>query len=522
MFCNYCRAPNPDDCVYCSACGRAIRPSASVPKEEVNQRPDNAHSSSGSRTSNSPIGLKPDVRLGTQPTTAGPQANQGIPNGSPNANTLSPPTSAQFSNRNYGEMSDEQLAHIQAAYERVRVSPDAALVNEIGRRALNNKSTDVLTNSPPDLRNELSTRHSASPALTPNPGSHLTQLSEPIVPPLNAVPAPTGSEHNPVAPLPVYGSLGNRFTAYLADLIVIYLVVIAVYFSTTLLKLPLSTDEGISQLVTFVTIFVYMIIAQSLYHTTVGKYVHGLEVRSQRSEKDYPAFWRIAIRETVGRVLSSLFWGAGYWLAIKKPRRQAWSDELAGTVVTARPTNQVLKRAFTAFILVALIVDAGTISFGLYKEDKEKRYAALNKEIESASQSVDSARTAVTKRMNSGGELNSWSDFLRWQEQMKSLKGDLDQYENQIDLMQGLLQRGVSEHLASSNAEENQFLKLRQVYAIRKRQAEKLRQEADLVINCDGTKASLVSLRDDLQLLDSDIESLERQASQILAEIGVK
>ena len=110
----------------------------------------------------------------------------------------------------------------------------------------------------------------------------------------------------------------------------------------------------------------YMIVAQSSYHTTVGEYVLGLEVRSQRSEKEYPAFWRIVVRETVGRLLSLLFWGAGYWLGIKKPRQQAWSDRMAGTVVTVRPTNPVFKKALNTFIAVAFVVDAGVLCFGQY------------------------------------------------------------------------------------------------------------------------------------------------------------
>ncbi len=105
---------------------------------------------------------------------------------------------------------------------------------------------------------------------------------------------------------------------------------------------------------------------------------------------------------------------------------------------------------------------------------------------------------------------------------MKSVESEIDQYENQIDLMQGLLQRGISENLVLSDAERNQFVKLKQLCALRRRQAEKLRQEADLIINCDGTRASLTSLINDLQLYDSDRESLEHEASQLLAEINAK
>ena len=219
---------------------------------------------------------------------------------------------------------------------------------------------------------------------------------------------------------------------------------------------------------------------------------------------------------------SSFFWGTGYWLAIKKPKRQAWSDEIAGTVVTARSSNKILVRALSAFVLVAFVLDVGIIGYGLYREDRDKQYAALNKEIESVVEKIAPVREAINRKTNHDEFPNNWVEFVRWQERMRSGNADIDQYENQIDLMQGLLQRGISENLASSDAEKNQFIKLKRVYAIRRKQAEKLRQEADLIIDCDGTKASLTSLINDLQLYDSDRESLEREASQLLAEVNAK
>jgi len=88
--------------------------------------------------------------------------------------------------------------------------------------------------------------------------------------------------------------------------------------------------------------------------------------------------------------------------------------------------------------------------------------------------------------------------------------------------MQGLLQRGITEDLTQSKTELNQYVTLRQVYDLRRKQAEKLREEADLVINCERTQAAYAGLQNDLQLLDSDIHGYEKQASMLLASIGVK
>ncbi len=320
----------------------------------------------------------------------------------------------------------------------------------------------------------------------------------------------------------VYGTLGQRFTAYLADLIVIYLLIIIVYFVSALVQSPLPTGEGDAQLLWLACLFVYMVVAQTAYHTTVGKYVHGLEVGSEQPSRKYPAFWRILVRETIGRFIASLFWGAGYWFTNRKAKKQAWSDEIAGTVVTVRPKNKVLARAFTAFVLIALVADVAAIGYGQYKEDRDKSYAALQNEIQSASNDVTTARQAVDEQLNATKPVNDVFDFVAWQNGMKSLTRDLDQYEAQIDRMQALLQQGISQDLTSSDAERTQLIVLKQVYDIRKRQAEKLRQEANLVISSDYSSASMASLRNSLQLLDSDIDAMEHEASQLLAQIGEK
>jgi uncharacterized RDD family membrane protein YckC len=461
MFCNYCRAPNPNDAVYCSVCGRTIK-------------------------------LAPDKTEAELPTQG--DENTSRIAGVPVLRSLQEQESTATSIDQHGEKKDSKTS-----------IPNIPFVP-----SLTAESGDHKLSSNPDEVTAPTVGQSESLPIT-----HAAVYSEPDSSTLTSA---SGAS----LALPVYGTMGQRFIAYFADLIVVYLIVIAVYFFSAAIQLPLSASEDESKLLAFIALFVYMIVAQTAYHTTIGKYVHSLEVCSERPNRKYPAFWRILVRETVGRILSSLFWGAGYWFAIKKSKKQAWSDELAGTVVTTRPTNRVLVRAFTGFVFVAFVLDVGIIGYGLYKEEKDKKYAALTKEIESVTKDVIASRQAVDQKMDETKPVNDWADFLLWQDRMKSLKQDLDRYENQIDRMQGLLQRGITEGLAASETERNQLVKLRQVYDIRRGQAEKLRQESDLVTNCDGKRASMVSLRTDLELLDSDIQGLEHRASQLLAEIGIK
>src|SRR5258708_1438280 len=48
MFCNYCRALNPNDAVYCSACGQTIRVSAETQAQERKTQEGLAGQSTGS------------------------------------------------------------------------------------------------------------------------------------------------------------------------------------------------------------------------------------------------------------------------------------------------------------------------------------------------------------------------------------------------------------------------------------------------------------------------------------------
>lgn len=319
-----------------------------------------------------------------------------------------------------------------------------------------------------------------------------------------------------------YSSMVRRFVAYFADVVIVYLIVFSVYFASGAFGWKLATEDAEVNLLYFVALFTYMIVAQAAYHTTIGKYILGLEVCSEESDTRYPSFGRILLRETFGRLLSSFLFGAGYWTADKTERNKAWSDRLAGTVVIPRTTNRILVRAFSVFVAVSFVVDASAIGYGLYIQDRSKRYVALSAEITAAAKDFAASRDAVNRRTNDAKPVNDSSDFVEWQEQMRLLKVDLNRYENQIDRMQGLLQRGITEDLASSPAERHQYSVLREVYELRRSQAEKLRQEADLVISCDGSGASMTNLRADLELLDSDIEGLENQSSKRLAEIGIK
>lgn len=68
---------------------------------------------------------------------------------------------------------------------------------------------------------------------------------------------------------------------------------------------------------------------------TPGKWILGEQVVEKLSGK-YPGFGRMLLRETIGKFISGLFLGLGYFWAIWDKDNQAWHDKIAGTVVVRR------------------------------------------------------------------------------------------------------------------------------------------------------------------------------------------
>jgi hypothetical protein len=119
MFCNYCRASNPNDAVYCRACGRTINP----PFESEN--------------------------LATA-TPANPSSAAKSPDEEP-------------SSRDYAKMGDEEFEQLREAYQKLNVPIHPTLQSEIERRERNDKVLETKDAQVPDSRSLGSLRSNSRP-----------------------------------------------------------------------------------------------------------------------------------------------------------------------------------------------------------------------------------------------------------------------------------------------------------------------------------------------------------------------
>lgn len=140
MFCNYCRQVNPNDAVYCCACGREI---GTALGRQKNFEPDRE----------SKIGIEvvpaPSVRIASS------------------TNPNSPAALDSFSVEELQKFTDAELDELWSAYTRLQIPPSVAVKQEIKRRAL--------------LPRQLTPANSATPMPQSNPGKAQLEATQPPV-----------------------------------------------------------------------------------------------------------------------------------------------------------------------------------------------------------------------------------------------------------------------------------------------------------------------------------------------------
>jgi hypothetical protein len=322
---------------------------------------------------------------------------------------------------------------------------------------------------------------------------------------------------------PVYGSLFERFLAYVGDLAVIYLLFLGLASLIGLSKglgmtqPTLAGDEY--QLLFFPVLWIYMTVSLIATRTTVGKYILGLEIASANNfrPKSRPSIARIVLRETVGRIVSSCFLAYGYWRASGSPKRQAWSDQMGRSIVRHRTVRRAVRGFLMVFVFVALISDIALISSSEELQRRQKLHQEWESKLEVSSNRVAVARDAVASLI---GENSVGFDKL--QANMRRALTSLDAYEREMNEYQELYRAGLRDNLAMSERERSQVSTLIEVMELRKQQAELERTEAKNIVGFDPTSGDVQALRANFEPLDKQIQDLNKTASDSLIRAGIK
>jgi hypothetical protein len=129
MYCNHCRALNPDDAIYCSSCGRTIQPPIEEEKEQRETK-----------------------RLET--------ALQNL-----NILPATEPRPEESSSWDYQKMSDEELEQLQASHQKLQQPINDVLRRELELRA--SKRLGGVTTPPPPFAQVVSTNQTDSTGISP-------------------------------------------------------------------------------------------------------------------------------------------------------------------------------------------------------------------------------------------------------------------------------------------------------------------------------------------------------------------
>ena len=152
-------------------------------------------------------------------------------------------------------------------------------------------------------------------------------------------------------PTPEYMGFWIRFAGSLVDGVVLNVVVTLVSVAViTPVAVGLTPDDftgdeealfaaiGVSfylwiLILVFIPI-IYSVVMTSVWGQTLGKMATGIKVVDGVGQT--PNFWRVVLRETVGKFVSMLPLYLGFFWAGWDSRKRAWHDHIAGTYVVRK------------------------------------------------------------------------------------------------------------------------------------------------------------------------------------------
>ena len=129
-----------------------------------------------------------------------------------------------------------------------------------------------------------------------------------------------------------YAGRLHRFAAFIIDAVIVS-VIIVVLDALGIIDLgnPSATDQVLEAVISFG----YYILLTTVFGATLGKMALGMKVVEESGQK--AGFFRVLIRETIGKVVSAIILFLGYIWILFDGNRQGWHDKIGGTfVVKAR------------------------------------------------------------------------------------------------------------------------------------------------------------------------------------------
>lgn len=148
----------------------------------------------------------------------------------------------------------------------------------------------------------------------------------------------------------MYAGFTIRLGAYVIDYLGIILVFFLIGIFLYLIFGVEEYDSSYDIVYGYLGYVIYNTISLTLWSTTLGKRVYGLEVKT---EEGLNLSFAQALKRSLLQPFSTAFFGIGYWNMNNNPTHQAWHDKTAHTVVTMRKIDYGLAILIT--VIAAII-----------------------------------------------------------------------------------------------------------------------------------------------------------------------
>lgn len=161
----------------------------------------------------------------------------------------------------------------------------------------------------------------------------------------------------------LYGGFWARLAASFIDGIIVnvagYVVIIplGIIFGSYSAFAESAVVEGI---VTFLNIIIslgitfgYYIYSTYKYQATLGKMALGIRVLNEQGEK--PTLGQVALRETIGKLVSGITLGVGYLMVAFTDKKQGLHDMIGNTIVVAKDQEKGVNKIVVIVVNVCFI-----------------------------------------------------------------------------------------------------------------------------------------------------------------------
>lgn len=176
-----------------------------------------------------------------------------------------------------------------------------------------------------------------------------------------------------------YAGFWIRFAAYFIDYVIASIsatIISAIFYAIEL--------DIIGALAYFAVWFGYFIILTYKKNATWGKMAVGISVVAENREK--LSLGKVVLRETVGKIISSLILGIGYIMAGFSENKQALHDKIAKTYVIYTKPNSESKTWIVVLIAIPILIViigilASIVLVSLSSAREKAREAAFKAEV---------------------------------------------------------------------------------------------------------------------------------------------